>query len=243
LHKIQKLKDSILALDNKIVQTLEDNREDFLLANQVLHRFNKVFDVRKYAAATRDNRKDKKVFYIICGWLTESDAKKLEEGIKQLAETAGQLGNISQAAANSEVFAKSLSNASEAVVSFTTKQQNLDEVSDNMIKSYKDISGALSNASEGAKQYASHTETLSKNVNAINSIYELELKQIQTQAEAISSQTNKFTSATSDIDKLFTLISNTAKDMEAYRHQTEKLAKQVSDLNNVYGNMLNAIRS
>ena len=175
--------------------------------------------------------------------LDQSDAKKLEEGIKQLAETAGQLGNISQAAANSEVFAKSLSNASEAVVSFTTKQQNLDEVSDNMIKSYKDISGALSNASEGAKQYASHTETLSKNVNAINSIYELELKQIQTQAEAISSQTNKFTSATSDIDKLFTLISNTAKDMEAYRHQTEKLAKQVSDLNNVYGNMLNAIRS
>ena len=66
--KIQKLKDSILALDNKIVQTLEDNREDFLLANQVLHRFNKVFDVRKYAAATRDNRKDKKVFYMQKNW-------------------------------------------------------------------------------------------------------------------------------------------------------------------------------
>ncbi len=85
--KIQKLKDSILALDNKIVQTLEDNREDFLLANQVLHRFNKVFDVRKYAAATRDNRKDKKVFYIICGWLTESDAKKLAKELENEPST------------------------------------------------------------------------------------------------------------------------------------------------------------
>ncbi|WP_373806517.1 type IX secretion system motor protein PorL/GldL [Bacteroides heparinolyticus] len=175
--------------------------------------------------------------------LAQSDAKKLEDGIKQLAETAGQLGNISQAAANSEVFAKNLSNASDAVASFTTKQQSLDEVSGNMIKSYQEISGSLSNASEGAKQYASKTEILGNNISAINSLYELELKNIQAQAEAISSQTSKLAAASLDIDKLFSIVANTAKDMEAYKQQTEKLAKQVSDLNSVYGNMLNAIRS
>ena len=69
-EKIKELQDNILNIDNKILSVLENSREDFLLANQVLYRFNKVFEVRKYAAATRDNRKDKKVFYIICGALS-----------------------------------------------------------------------------------------------------------------------------------------------------------------------------
>ena len=86
-EKIEELKTSIHAIDEKIVKTLEDSHEDFLLANQVLFRFNKVFDVRKYAAATRDNRKDKKVFYIICGWLTQKDAERLAKELENEPNT------------------------------------------------------------------------------------------------------------------------------------------------------------
>ena len=86
-EKIKELKDSILAVDNKIIKTLEDSHEDFLLANKVLYRFNKVFEVRKYAAATRDNRKDKKVFFIICGWLTEKDADRLAKELENEPST------------------------------------------------------------------------------------------------------------------------------------------------------------
>ena len=77
----------ITSVDNKIIKTLEDRKDDFLLANQVLYKFNKVFDVRKYAAATRGNRADKKVFYIICGWLTEKDAAKLSKELENEPET------------------------------------------------------------------------------------------------------------------------------------------------------------
>ena len=86
-EKIEELKTSIHAIDEKIVKTLENSHEDFLLANQVLFRFNKVFDVRKYAAATRDNRKDKKVFYIICGWLTQKDAERLAKELENEPNT------------------------------------------------------------------------------------------------------------------------------------------------------------
>ena len=86
-EKIEELKTSIHAIDEKIVKTLEDSHEDFLLANQVLFRFNKVFDVRKYAAATRDNRKGKKVFYIICGWLTQKDAERLAKELENEPDT------------------------------------------------------------------------------------------------------------------------------------------------------------
>ena len=86
-EKIEELKKSIHAIDEKIVKTLENSHEDFLLANQVLFRFNKVFDVRKYAAATRDNRKGKKVFYIICGWLTQKDAERLAKELENEPDT------------------------------------------------------------------------------------------------------------------------------------------------------------
>lgn len=86
-EKIKELQDNILNIDNKIISVLENSREDFLLANQVLYRFNKVFEVRKYAAATRDNRKDKKVFYIICGWLTKDDAEKLAKELENEPST------------------------------------------------------------------------------------------------------------------------------------------------------------
>ncbi|PID94570.1 MAG: hypothetical protein CSA89_01350 [Bacteroidales bacterium] len=175
--------------------------------------------------------------------LADEDAQKLEEGIKQLADTASKLGNISQAAANSETFANNLSNASDAVAAFTTKQQSLDEVSANMIKSYQEIAATLSNASQETKQYADKALELGNNVNAINSIYELELKSVKTQADAITNQTAKITAATSDMEKLFATVSNTAKDMELYKQQTEKLAKNVSDLNSIYGNMLNSMRN
>jgi gliding motility-associated protein GldL len=175
--------------------------------------------------------------------LKDEDVKKLETGIKQLSDTAGKLGNISVAASASEAFGKTLADATGAVSSFTAKQQNLDEVSGNMIKSYQAISSSLANVSEGTKVYASNTETLQKSMSAINSVYELELKNIQAQAEAISAQTTKLTNATSNMEKMFATFGASAKEMETYKEQTEKLAKHVSDLNSVYGNMLNAIRS
>jgi len=182
--------------------------------------------------------------------LSLGDTKKLEAGIKQLGETAGQLGDISKAATTSTVFAQNLSEASEAAASFASKQKNLDTVSDGLLHSYKEIAGTLSNVNVGTKTYAAKADALHNSMNAINSIYELELKNIEAQAkaikeqsEAINAQTGKVTAASADMEKLFATVVATAKDMETYKQQTEKLSKQVSDLNNVYGNMLNAIRS
>lgn len=177
------------------------------------------------------------------GSLDEKNAESLEGAIKRLTQTAEQIGNISEAAVKSEGFANSLSSASDAVDSFTSKQKSLDEVSENMIKSYQEIAGNLSNVSVGSKQYASHTEAIGSHVSAINSIYELELKNIKAQAETITDQTAKLSTASSNIENLLNMVANTAKEMEVYKQQTEKLAKQVTDLNSVYGNMLNAIRS
>ena len=85
--KINELKNDIKAVDDKIIKTLEDEKVNFLLANQTLERFIRVFNARKYAAVTRENREDKKVFYILCGWMESHDADKLSKELENEPET------------------------------------------------------------------------------------------------------------------------------------------------------------
>lgn len=174
--------------------------------------------------------------------LPSEDAKRLSESIKELANTAEQLTGISKVAGLTESYAKNISDASDAAAAFASKQQNLDKVSDNLLNSYQTITNNLANVQEGTNQYVLKSDELNKSLSAINTVYEMQLKNVQHQADVISTQTTRIESASADLDKMQSALSNSAKDMDSYRTETEKLAKQVSDLNNVYGNMLNAIR-
>ena len=54
---------------------------------------------------------------------------------------------------------------------------------------------------------------------------------------------DKINAVTAEFEKLHTAVSASSKNMDAYKQMTDQLAKNVSDLNNVYGNMLNAIKA
>lgn len=56
-----------------------DNAQDIVCAKAAISRFSGNFDVRKLAACTHGN---KDVFYILCGWMTEKDAKSFQNDIK-----------------------------------------------------------------------------------------------------------------------------------------------------------------
>ena len=68
--------------------------------------------------------------------LSDEDAKKLTESIKNMSETAAQLANISRVAGLTDMYANNLQKASEAAAQFATKQQNLDEDTNTLLSSY-----------------------------------------------------------------------------------------------------------
>lgn len=175
--------------------------------------------------------------------LSEDDAKKLTESIKNMSETAAQLANISRVAGLTDSYANNLQKASEAAAQFATKQQNLDEATNTLLTSYKGIAENMLAAEDKTKSFAEKANELSKNLGSINTSYELQLKGIQSQAAAIESQTSKINSVTTEFEKLHTAVSASSKNMDAYKQMTDQLAKNVSDLNSVYGNMLNAIKA
>lgn len=175
--------------------------------------------------------------------LSDEDAKKLTESIKNMSETAAQLANISRVAGLTDSYANNLQKASEAAAQFATKQQNLDEATNTLLSSYKGIAENMLAAEDKTKSFAEKANELSKNLGSINTSYELQLKGIQSQATAIESQTGKINAVTAEFEKLHTAVSASSKNMDAYKQMTDQLAKNVSDLNNVYGNMLNAIKA
>lgn len=58
---------------------LTDNQTDIVSAKEAISQLSSNFDVRKLAACTHG---DRDVFYILCGWMTQRDAKAFQHDIK-----------------------------------------------------------------------------------------------------------------------------------------------------------------
>ncbi len=177
------------------------------------------------------------------GTISENDAQKLAESIQNMSQTAAQLSNISKVAGLTDSYVENLTNASNAAASFAEKQTTLDKASEELLSSYQGISSNLNVAATGAQSIAEKANEISKNLGSINTAYELQLKGLNAQTESLDAQNKKITAVTSEFEKLQDLASQSAQNMNSYKQMSEQLAKNISDLNGVYGNMLNALKA
>ncbi len=83
-EKIEAMRVKIQEVDQEILQKLHSQRKDLLLAHKRLERFSTNFDVRRLAACT--NHEDH-TFYILCGWMSETDAAAFCAEIENDPET------------------------------------------------------------------------------------------------------------------------------------------------------------
>lgn len=76
--KIESLDSDISDLKKQLAQMLESQRNDLLAALNRLETFSTNFNVRKLAACTRQNIN---TFYILCGWMSQTDAAAFQNDI------------------------------------------------------------------------------------------------------------------------------------------------------------------
>lgn len=74
LAELQRVWNKIRRLKKKLTELLEGQKEDVLCACYSLKKHSENFDIRKMAACANDENSNQ-VFYILCGWMTEQDAK------------------------------------------------------------------------------------------------------------------------------------------------------------------------
>ena len=167
------------------------------------------------------------------GGLSQSDAQKLNEGIRKLSETANQIADVTAAVSASSNYAKNMNAASDAIASFAATQASLKTSSDSLFASYKTVAESMSNVANDAAGYMKEMQGITKNLSAINASYEMQVKSISAQAEIVES-------VNSNLNKIGSAMEAASAQTEQFKDQATKLTQQVSSLNNVYGNMLNA---
>ena len=126
--------------------------------------------------------------------------------------------------------------------------QSLGQQYEQLGKTYQTVIGEMDNVIKGTKAAGKGLEEVNAQIASLNSVYELQLKDLNAQSAAFRAQTEKVNAVTATIEQLGQdakqMQTTAAQALEAgkqYQSAQDKLAKQIADLNKVYGNMLNAL--
>lgn len=150
---------------------------------------------------------------------------KLKDGMSNLADNAKSLGAISTAAGATDSYVKSLETASEG----------LNKLTEQYASSANAIAGI---AGEGQGNFGAEMQKLGQNLGALNNVYELQLKSSQDYLESMT----QMSGLQDNIKTIMADLAASAKDTASYRENMAMLSQNLTDLNNVYGNMLRAMR-
>lgn len=118
----------------------------------------------------------------------------------------------------------------EAIKGATGKIQSLNQSYGVAVESM----GKFANAATDAKAYHDQVQAVTKNLGALNSVYELELQDAKTHLKSL----NQFYGA---MTKAMGSMVEASKDADAYKQGMQQLNTNIQKLNNVYGNMLSAM--
>jgi gliding motility-associated protein GldL len=122
----------------------------------------------------------------------------------------------------------------------STKKINsqLSSTSEKLTVSYKDFTDSLHKdiaaINENSKTYSKEISKINSSMSSLNSSYELHLQNVKKLGES-SSQ------SVTDQAGLQQMVNETFEEAKKYRQLTERMNKNLEALNQVYGNMLGAM--
>ena len=177
--------------------------------------------------------------------------ESLASGMRNLGENAKQLSGVSDSVAATDGFVSNLTKASESVrnlgVSYEKTAEALGANSNAAADYFSKVEKATTAVDRLANVYEETVKTmsaesgyvegaqrLSKNLSAINAAYELQL-QTTTESLNTSKELGEQMKATTES------LAQSAQHILAYKEQADMLSKNVSRLNDIYGNMLAAM--
>lgn len=150
--------------------------------------------------------------------------ESLGKGIHNLAFSAEKMGNIADAAVATNDYAQNVKTASKTLVdinqSYTRTATALSE---------------MSSASQDVVGYREEVANVTKNLSALNVLYEMELKDAESHVKVI----NKFYS---NVSAAMEGLNEAGRETETFKTELAKLNYNVSSLNKVYGGMLSAMK-
>ena len=149
--------------------------------------------------------------------------ESLGTGLRALGDSTSKLADLSNASAATDDYVQNVSKASRSV----------NEMSNSYAKAAQAVE-SLSNSTEEVRVYKDQVVNAGKNLAALNAVYEL---QLQDSNEHLK-QTSRFYDG---INELMSNLNSSLDETKRYKEEVSTLAKNLSQLNTIYGNMLSAM--
>lgn len=170
---------------------------------------------------------------------------KLGDGLNNLSTTVSNMGDITSATIATDKYAKNIDSAAESVQTLsdsfigssqaiTKTSKIIGESGDSYQTLLEGLNSNFTSIGENGKIQAEQQELLSKNLTALNAVYELQLKSSNDNLSATESVSSGMTQIMSD-------LKDTSADVAKYKDEVGKLSKNLASLNTIYGNMLAAM--
>ena len=149
----------------------------------------------------------------------------------EMSQSQEQIDHMKEA---SETYLNNLKDMSEALERFKSTTTTLADISESLASSYKIISDNSGNITANTQGYVYQMENLNRNLTGLNTIYDLQLRSISSQLDTIKQMND-------GLAKIREMFENSTEDSEKFHQETERMAKQIEELNAVYARMLNAM--
>jgi gliding motility-associated protein GldL len=146
-------------------------------------------------------------------------------GLNRLSQTAGQMSDLTDATVATKEYATKVRTAAGSL-------EKINGAYAETVDAMKQMTGASANA----KEYHLQVQNMTKNLGALNAVYEMELQDANNHLKSL----NKFYGSLSSAMENLT---DASRDTEQFKAEVAGLTKNLHALNNVYGNMLNAMRA
>jgi gliding motility-associated protein GldL len=160
--------------------------------------------------------------------------QKLGVGMKKLGDATANMNAMGDVSAASTKYMNTIKNADDSLGKLADTYQSTTKVINETGSNYKHIADSLSVIELGGKSYQQQLESLNKNLSALNTAYELQIK-------GTNSNLKDSDALSKEIQGLMKDLTDSAGDTKKYREQITKLNDNLTALNNVYGNMLSAM--
>lgn len=149
--------------------------------------------------------------------------ERLGENLSKLGDNIAKLNDVTDAGVATNEYSQSAKEAAEAL--------------NNMKTAYNKATTAVSELSEissETKNYHEQVQLVSKNLAQLNAVYELELQDTNSHLKAM----NKFYGS---LSQAMNNLNESVDDTMKYKSEIGTLSKNLTQLNQVYGNMLSAM--
>lgn len=166
--------------------------------------------------------------------LSEEQTTSLAESITKMSAAADQLSRMAELTCATQNYLDRIASISEEMERLHQTTNALNNVSEVLLQSYQAITQHSAEINDSSNGYVEQMQGLNRNISGLNTIYEIQLKSVASQLDAIE-RVNR------GIKDIRDMYEKSAEQSTRYCEETEKMTRYMKQLNSVYEKMLTAM--